>query len=183
MSWLSDLFNPSKPANNALLNANNQLNQAYKDTATIFDPYMTTGNAAYGSLGALQGLGTDADRQAAMSRFQTSPGYDFRMQQGLDAIDRSAAARGSLMSGQTIKAAQEYGQGLASQEYGDYYNRMAGLADTGANAASNLASARLNTAAGVGGNLAQIGANKTNQSIAQGNMLSNVFGGLGKIFG
>ena len=183
MSWLSDLFNPSKPANNALLNANNQLNQAYKDTAGIFDPYMTTGNAAYGALGALGGLGTPEEARAAYSRFQALPQNDFEVQAGIDAVDRGAAARGTLMSGQTIKAQQEYGQGLQQKRFDDYYNRLAGLADTGANASSNLASARLNTAAGVGGNLAQIGANKTNQSIAQGNMLSNVFGGLGKIFG
>jgi hypothetical protein len=183
MSWLSDLFNPSKPANNALLNANNQLNQAYKDTATIFDPYMTTGNAAYGSLGALQGLGTQQETEAAFGRFKPTPGYQWRRSQGIEGVDRGAAARGTLMSGQTIKAIQEYGDGLAAQEYDNYYNRMAGLADTGANAASNLASSRLNTAAGVGGNLAQIGQNKSNQAIAQGNMISNAFGSLGKIFG
>lgn len=183
MSWLSDLLNPSKKANNALTAANNQLTAAYTDVNNLFDPYVETGLKAYGSLGALQGLGTDADRQAAMGKFQTSPGYDFRMQEGVNAIDRSAAARGSLMSGQTLKALNEYGQGLASQEYGDYYNRLAGLADTGANASSNLATARLQTAGNTSANLAQIGQNKTNQLIGQGNALSNIFsGGLKKLF-
>lgn len=184
MSWLSDLLNPSKKANNALTAANNQLTAAYTDVNNLFDPYVETGLKAYGSLGALQGLGTDADRQAAMGKFYTSPKYQFRLTEGLQGLDRSAAARGTLMSGQTIKAAQEYGQGLAAEEFDNYYNRLAGLADTGANASSNLATARLQTAGNTSANLAQIGANKTNQSIAQGNMLTNVLsGGLAKLFG
>jgi len=58
-----------------------------------------------------------------MDQFQQDPGYTFRMQEGMKALDRSAAARGGLLSGSTLKGAQRYGQDLASQEYMNAFNR------------------------------------------------------------
>lgn len=51
------------------------------------------------------------------------PGYQFRLEEGKKAIERSAAARGTLMSGRTAKELERYGQGLAADEYADSYNR------------------------------------------------------------
>lgn len=51
------------------------------------------------------------------------PGYQFRMEQGQKALDRSAAARGLTQSGAQLKALTDYGQGMGSQEYGNAYNR------------------------------------------------------------
>lgn len=58
-----------------------------------------------------------------MQQFQQDPGYAFRMQEGMKALERSAAARGGLLSGGMLKGAQQYGQGLASQEYMNAFNR------------------------------------------------------------
>jgi len=58
-----------------------------------------------------------------MEQFQQDPGYAFRMQEGMKALERSAAARGGLLSGGMLKGAQQYGQGLASQEYMNAFNR------------------------------------------------------------
>ena len=58
-----------------------------------------------------------------MQQFQQDPGYAFRMQEGMKALERSAAARGGLLSGSTLKGAQRYGQDLASQEYMNAFNR------------------------------------------------------------
>lgn len=55
--------------------------------------------------------------------FQTDPGYAFRMQEGLKALDRTAAARGGLISGAAQKAAARYSQDVASNEYQNAYNR------------------------------------------------------------
>jgi len=54
---------------------------------------------------------------------QADPGYQFRLSEGLKALDRQAAARGGLISGGALKASQRYGQDMASQEYGQAYNR------------------------------------------------------------
>lgn len=51
------------------------------------------------------------------------PGYAFRLSEGMKALERSAAARGGLLSGGTLKGIQRYGQDLASQEYQNAYNR------------------------------------------------------------
>lgn len=58
-----------------------------------------------------------------MQQFQQDPGYAFRLSEGMKALDQQAAARGGLMSGNALRAAQQYGQGLASQEYQNAFNR------------------------------------------------------------
>jgi hypothetical protein len=54
---------------------------------------------------------------------QNDPGYQARLQLGTDAIQKSAAARGSVVTGGTAKALGTYGQDYASNEYGNVYNR------------------------------------------------------------
>jgi hypothetical protein len=58
-----------------------------------------------------------------MNQFQADPGYAFRMSEGMKGLERSAAARGGLLSGATLKGIQRYGQDLASQEYQNAFNR------------------------------------------------------------
>lgn len=58
-----------------------------------------------------------------MNQFQQDPGYAFRLSEGMKALDRTAASRGGLLSGATLKGAQRYGQDLGSQEYQNAFNR------------------------------------------------------------
>jgi hypothetical protein len=51
------------------------------------------------------------------------PGYQFRLQEGQKALERSAAAKGGLLTGGTLKATERYGQEFASNEYSNVYNR------------------------------------------------------------
>lgn len=62
-------------------------------------------------------------RDFGMSDFQQDPGYAFRQSEGMKALERSAAARGGLLSGKTLKGIQRFGQDLASQEYQNAFNR------------------------------------------------------------
>jgi len=55
--------------------------------------------------------------------FQADPGYGFRLSEGLKALERSAAARGGLLSGGTGKALTRFGQDMASQEFQNAYGR------------------------------------------------------------
>jgi len=59
----------------------------------------------------------------SMSDFTADPGYAFRLAEGNKALDRTAAARGGLLSGGAMKAAQRYGQDMGSQEYMNAFNR------------------------------------------------------------
>jgi hypothetical protein len=58
-----------------------------------------------------------------MKQFQADPGYAFRMSEGMKGLERSAAARGGLLSGATLKGIQRFGQDLGSQEYMNAFNR------------------------------------------------------------
>lgn len=58
-----------------------------------------------------------------MQQFQQDPGYAFRLSEGQKALDRSAAARGGLISGNALKAATRFGQEMGSQEYTNAFNR------------------------------------------------------------
>jgi len=62
-------------------------------------------------------------RDFGMQDFRADPGYAFRVSEGLKSLDRQAAARGGLISGGALKAAQRYGQDLGSQEYQNAFNR------------------------------------------------------------
>ena len=106
------------------------------------------------------------------------PGYQFRMDQGLEAQDKSAAARGRLLSGAQIKGTEEYAQGLASQEYANAYAResnekarqfniLSGLSQGGQSSAARQAQATQNLASTSGNILANTG---RAQNIAQQNI-------------
>jgi len=58
-----------------------------------------------------------------MDQFTQDPGYAFRLSEGMKGLERTAAARGGLLSGATLKGAQRFGQDLASQEYQNAFNR------------------------------------------------------------
>lgn len=133
--------------------------QAERQASAQLNPYAQAGQ------GALQNL--QAPSQEAL---QNDPGYQFRLQQGNQALERSLAAQGMGQSGAAMKAAQEYGQGLADQTYNDFYNRQMGLVNQGSNAASGLGTIIGQGAQGqAAARLAQI--NNRNQS------LSNILGG------
>ncbi len=54
---------------------------------------------------------------------QNDPGFQFRLQQGQQALENSAAARGGLLSGGTAKALERYAQDYSSNEYQNVFNR------------------------------------------------------------
>jgi hypothetical protein len=74
-----------------------------------------------------------------MDQFQADPGYAFRMSEGVKGLERSAAARGGLLSGATLKGIQRYGQDLASQEYQNAFNRYGVERDRRLNPLQSLA--------------------------------------------
>ena len=84
------------------------------------------------------GINALAKLQSGDIGMYQDPSYKFRLGEGLKALDRQAAARGGLISGGALKAAQRYGQDVASQEYGNIWNRLAGVAGVGQTATNRL---------------------------------------------
>jgi hypothetical protein len=132
------------------------------------------------------------------SDFQADPGYAFRLSEGMKALDRTAASRGGLLSGSTLKNAQRYGQDLASQEYQNAFNRyqsnralqaqeygnefnrfqterintlapLQSLAGVGQSASQQAQQASQNYAAGAGNALGAFGAAQGSNIIGAGN--------------
>lgn len=90
----------------------------WRESVELQEPWRKAGEQALNKLIPL----TDYT-PFSMAQFQQDPGYGFRMSEGMKALERSAAARGGLMSGATLKGIQRYGQDLASQEYTNAFNR------------------------------------------------------------
>jgi hypothetical protein len=130
----------------------------YNQTREDFAPWRETGATAVEEYGRLYGVGrdglvSDEERQGALDRFETSPGYQFRMDEGIKAFDRSASAKGQLSSGGTGKALTRYAQGVASDEFGSYASRLAQLAGAGQQATGSTAAAGASTASNISNTL------------------------------
>ena len=93
-------------------------NQQYQQTREDLAPYRAAGVNALGKLESMADYTMFGPEQ-----FSKDPGYGFRLSEGQKALDRSAAARGGLISGSALKAAQRYGQDMGSQEYTNAFNR------------------------------------------------------------
>jgi hypothetical protein len=96
------------------------------------NPYITAGQSAFSNVGQLmqqgaQGQGplaswTGSFQAPTAAQAEATPGYQFQLQQGTQALENSAAARGGLLSAGTGKQLEQYGQGLASTNYQQTYN-------------------------------------------------------------
>ena len=160
--------------------------QIYADQQKQQAPYLAQGQSAIGKLGSLMG-GVDPFKdylaKAGLSggQFnQNNPQYQFLQKQGQQALDRSAAARGMGYSGAQMKAAQQFGQGLASQQYdkeydrasqelGNYYNRLAALAQGGQQAATTASQLGGQYGQNVGGTLGALSGQLQNNIGQAGN--------------
>jgi hypothetical protein len=142
---------------------------------------------------ALSGL-ADADfsRDFKSADFQQDPGYAFRMAEGQKALERSAAARGVLQSGGTLKALTRYSQGVASDEYNNAYNRfnadrdrrfnrLSSIAGVGQTANSQIAAAGQNYANQAGSNMMGAANAQAAAGMAAANGWSNTLSGLGNM--
>lgn len=111
------------------------------------------------------GLSTEQRQQSAMDKFFTSPNYNFTLNEGLKSLDRYAAASGGFASGNTLKAASNYAENMASNEFGNYQNTLMSMSGLGQNATNSTAAAGNAYSGAVGNNAA----NQGNAYLAAGN--------------
>ena len=117
--------------------ATGAVNQGYTDATG----YLTNANAAFQPLTALSdkyggastmalnalGVNGQPGMETARAAFTATPGYQFNLDQGLEAINRRRAAGGMLNSGNADRDAQTFGAGLASNEYNNWMNNLLGF--------------------------------------------------------
>ncbi len=106
--------------------------------------------------------------------YEASTAYKNALAGGMEAIDGSAASRGGLFSGATLKAQQEFGTELAQQDYTDYLNWLSAGASSGQAAAGNMATAGANFASGAGNALANAGNAQAAGYIGQANAFNSI---------
>ncbi len=161
-------------------------NAAIDKGQTNFDPLAALGQKyGQGSSLYLDSLGANgaAGNAKAQSAFQAGPGYQFTLDQGLDALNRRRAAGGMLNSGNADIDALKFGTGLANQTYGDWQSKLAGLISPELSATSGAAQGRAgldtarlnllgNVASGQAGTNAAIAGNYVNQGNSLGNLYS-----------
>lgn len=109
--------------------------------------------------------------------FQRSPGFNFLQQQGMQGIERSAAARGGAASGNALKALAQFNTGLAQQDYGNWWNRQAGLANVGQASQQQTAALGAQTAGNIGNALIGAGDARASGIVAGANSLSQGIAG------
>ena len=112
-----------------------------------------------------------------LEKFQADPSYQFRLREGLKALDSTAAARGGLLSGAQLRGVTRFGQELGSQEFDKAFNRynigfqnrlnplqsLAGVGQTSTNTLSNAAG--------------QLGSSLSNLAVGAGNARASGYAG------
>lgn len=156
----------------AAANSASQVQQnMFNTTQKNLQPYMQAGETSLSSL--LSGLGLAGDPKGTgygsltqpftAQQFQSSPGYQFQLQQGLQGVTNAASATGGINSGNTLKALTQYGQGVANQDYynalnaytaqqNNTFNKLQTVAGSGQNASANLGALGSQVAGQIGAN-------------------------------
>jgi hypothetical protein len=156
--------------------------QMFRESQAAQEPWRQAGVDALNNLIPL----TDY-KNFGMDQFQTDTGYAFRLSEGQKALERSAAARGGLLSGGTGKALQRFGQDYGSQEYTNAFNRyqtertarlapLQSLAGLGQTTAQQVGQQAMYTGANIGNEITNAGAARASGYVGAANALT---GGLG----
>lgn len=164
------------------------------------EPFRQGGLTAQNKLMELMGIGGDAAsaeygsaaKAFGNDQFQQDPGYAFRQSEGMKALERSAAARGGLMSGSALKGIQRFGQDLASQEYQNAFNRYQIERSARLNPLQSMMGSGQSATNVMTGNIGQSSQNEQNNAMNVGaarasgyvgsaNALSGALGGIGNI--
>ena len=158
--------------------------EMFDEQKRLSEPYRQAGLTGQNRLMELLGLGGNTGaagygqyaKDFSMQDYQQDPGYQFRLSEGLKQLGHAAGARGGLISGQTMKGMEDYRQGLASQEYGNAFNRYQTNRANQLQPLGSLMSSGQAAAAGQAAQAGQYGVNAGNmmgqagQSIAAGQM-------------
>lgn len=173
---------------NAANQANDTTRYQYDQSRKDQEPWRDAGKTALSQLTSGTQAGGDFNRDFTMADFTADPGYQFRMDEGLKGVSSSAAARGGLLSGGTLKALTKYGQDVASNEYSNAYNRfnndrtqrfnrLSGIAGTGQTATNVTGQLGQQAASDIAQNQLGIGNARASGYVGTANAVNQGIGG------
>lgn len=178
--------------------AANQMAMFNKEQENL-KPFMQFGQAGQSALGSLLGLNKGENPLSSlllkpfnptMQDLESTPGYQFTLDQGLKGTQNSYAAQGLARSGAAMKGAAQYSEGLAEstyqQQFSNYlsqnqqiYNMLGGVVQTGLGAATNTANMGMQAASQASNYLTSGAAASAAGTIGSANALSAGIGGIG----
>lgn len=165
-------------------------------------PWLETGGAATRQLADLMGLETPGQEKSERfgelsefidpAAFKESPSYRFQLEEGEKAINRMASATGSFFSGERGKELVGYAGGMASKEYGDWWNRqraergdiygrLAGISGQGRGAATTTAATGIETGRGIAGTERYAGEAEARGYLGRGEAAASTYAGLANV--
>lgn len=130
------------------------------------------GDKTFATMAEAQAYATQSQTGGTPWQWQASPSYQFNLSQGLGAIEAGRAAKGGLYSGAAMKAAQDYGSGMASNEFWNVYNALGGRSSAGMSAAAGQGQAGANYATGASNALANYGNASAAGAVGVGNAIT-----------
>lgn len=149
----------------------NSIQQGVNTSAGYNQPYVNAGQQGINQAADLSGASGKSAAEV-LAQLQTNPAYRFNLDETLSAIDRSAASKGKLYSGQTMKAISDRASNLASNEYNNAFSRAMQLGQTGQNSAINQAGTAYSGGTATAGMQAQVGDIQGNAHLASQNALA-----------
>lgn len=185
-----DAADKAADANLAGVNAGiGEQRRQYEQNRSDLAPYRTAG---YSALDKLQSL-IDSYQPFDGAELQRDPGYQFGLNEGRNAIEQSAAARGSLLSGKTLKDLARYATDYAGTKFNERgafrmgeraqrYNELAGLSGTGQSAAMGGAQIGSGLSTSIADLLGSGGAARAAGIVGGANALGNAFTNAGNMY-
>lgn len=179
--------NASSDASDAASSANRQAQlqqmQQMQQIMNMLKPYRKAGKAGLAGETDLLGLNGADKQQAAISSLEQSPYFTSLVQNGENAILQNASATGGLRGGNTQGALAQFRPAMLAQTIENQYNKLAGLAARGQNAAVNTGAGMSQYGSSIGNLIGQNGQMQAQGIMAQGQTGADLFGQLGQLFG
>lgn len=150
--------------------------QQYQANAQRLDPFAAQGMQASSAMNALLGFGDATQANQAFDRYQGSSGYQFRKDEGMNALASNYRARGVSQSGAADKALLKFGQDYGSNEFGRYMGYLGNQQGVGLSAASALAGVGQNYANSVSANNQNAANAVSNAALVNGQNTANAYG-------
>lgn len=155
--------------------------RAFNRQVALQEPFREAGMKGQNELMRLLGLSGDTgakdygmlSKQFTGQDMYKDPGYAFRLNEGIKALDRSAAARGGLLGGNQLRGVTQFGQDYGSQEYQNAFNRFQAERAARLNPLQSLAGQAQSAANTLGGAAGNLGSGEAAALMASGNAIAN----------
>jgi hypothetical protein len=148
--------------------------QTFDKIQANLDPYMGLGKSSVGQLSNL--LGLSGDPNSMFETLKKYPGYQFAYDEGMRGVGADNATKGLRLSGQQVRGAEQFGQGLASNLFQQYFQQLMQSGQLGENAAAGVGNAGVATGQGVANSLLAQGQAQASGTVGSANAINQGIG-------